>query len=152
MGSAAPWPVDTLMASDDVALRFEHVQKSFRQFASPLQRLRHAFWPVGHSYQTAIRVLSDITFDLPAGQTVAIIGANGAGKSTLLHLAAGLIEASSGSVTAKGRVTALLDLGGSFLPDLTGRENAHFFDRVVDRTDGDPAAVGRAVDPFAETC
>jgi len=81
---------------------------------------------------------------------VAVIGANGVGKSTLLHLVAGLLEPSSGKVEVRGRVTALLDLGGSFLPELSGRENARFYHRLITRDAGDPLARERAVEEFAE--
>lgn len=127
------------MAGDD-ALRFDHVEKSFRLFASPLQRLREAFWPFGGARYVSVPVLHDVTFSVPRGQTVAIIGANGVGKSTLLHLVAGLLEPSSGTVSVNGRVTSLLDLGGSFLPDLTGRENARFFHQTVARGGDETAA------------
>jgi ABC-type polysaccharide/polyol phosphate transport system ATPase subunit len=133
--------MDALMP-DDVALRFDHVEKSFRLFASPLQRLREAFWPFGAASYVPVSVLRDITFEVPRGQTVAIIGANGVGKSTLLHLVAGLLEPSAGTLNVNGRVTSLLDLGGSFLPDLTGRQNARFFHQIVAR--GDDETPGRA--------
>ena len=132
------------------ALCFEHVDKSFRYFHSPLQRLREAFSPFGKTHHVPVPVLHDISFTVPHGQTVAIIGANGVGKSTLLHIVAGLVEPSSGSVTVNGRVTSLLDLGGSFLPDLTGRENAGFFHQIVARGDGDADARERAIEEFAE--
>jgi ABC-type polysaccharide/polyol phosphate transport system ATPase subunit len=61
-----------------------------------------------------------------------------------------LLEPSSGSVTVNGRVTGLLDLGGSFLPDLTGRENARFFHQIVARGNGDTAARARAIEEFAD--
>jgi ABC-type polysaccharide/polyol phosphate transport system ATPase subunit len=132
-----------------VALQFDRVEKSFRLFASPLQRLRDVFWPFGNSHYVTIPVLHEISFTVPRGQTVAIIGANGVGKSTMLHLVAGLLEPTSGSVTVNGRVTSLLDLGGSFLPDLTGRENARFFHQIVARNDGDAAAREKAIEDFA---
>jgi lipopolysaccharide transport system ATP-binding protein len=135
--------VDELMR-DDAALRFDHVEKSFRLFGSPLQRLREVFWPLGGARYLTVPVLRDVSFDVPRGQTVAIIGANGVGKSTLLHLVAGLLEPSSGSVTVHGRVTSLLDLGGSFLPDLTGRENARFYHQIVGRSDEETAASAQA--------
>jgi ABC-type polysaccharide/polyol phosphate transport system ATPase subunit len=134
----------------DVALQFDHVAKSFRHFASPLQRLREAFSPFGKPHHVPVPVLTDINFSVPRGQTVAIIGANGVGKSTMLHLIAGLLEPSSGRVTVNGRVTALLDLGSSFLPDLTGRENARFFHRIIAHGEGDPAARERLVGEFAD--
>jgi lipopolysaccharide transport system ATP-binding protein len=141
--------VDTLMSAR-VAVRFDQVEKSFRYFASPLDRLREAFSPFGGSHHTSVRILHDITFAIPRGQTVAIIGANGVGKSTLLHLVAGLLQPSSGDVTVNGRVTSLLDLGGNFLPDLTGRENARLFHQIVARRNGDVAARERAIEDFAD--
>jgi lipopolysaccharide transport system ATP-binding protein len=133
-----------------VAVRFEQVEKSFRYFASPLLRLREVFSPFGRSHHVPVPVLHDITFSVPRGQTIAIIGANGVGKSTLLHLVAGLVEPSSGTVTVDGRVTGLFDLGGNFLPDLSGRENARFFHRVIAPDGGDPALRERAVEEFAD--
>ncbi|HEV2718750.1 MAG TPA: ABC transporter ATP-binding protein [Thermoanaerobaculia bacterium] len=131
------------------AVRFDHVDKSFRFFSSPLQRLRDVFVPFGRSRYVPVPVLHDITVDIPRGQTVAIIGANGAGKSTMLHLVAGLLEPSAGRVVVDGRVTAILELGGGFLPDLTGRENARFYDRVVGRGRAGAAARERAIEELA---
>ncbi len=131
------------------AVRFDHVEKSFRYFDSPLQRLREVFWPFGGPRHIPVPVLRDVSFAIPRGQTTAIIGANGVGKSTLLHLAAGLLEPSSGAVTANGRVTGLFDLGGTFLPDLTGRENARFFHQIVERGGGNPHAFERAIEELA---
>jgi len=132
------------------AVRFEHVEKSFRAFASPLGRLAETFIPFARPRHRSVPVLRDVSFDVDRGQSVAIIGANGVGKSTILHLVAGLIEPTAGRVTVGGRVTALFDLGGSFLPDLTGRENARFFHQVVARNDSDLESAVRAVEQFAE--
>jgi len=75
-------------------------------------------------------VLKGVSFDLMPGQCVAIIGRNGAGKSTLLSLIANIYKPTSGSVTVRGRVAPLLELGAGFHPDLTGIENV-FFNGVV---------------------
>lgn len=67
--------------------------------------------------------LEQISFGIRRGESVAIIGRNGAGKSTILALVAGVIRPSEGSVRVHERVSPLLELGGGFHPDLTGREN-----------------------------
>jgi lipopolysaccharide transport system ATP-binding protein len=132
------------------AVTFDHVSKSFRYFQSPLQRLRDVLVPFGGGRHTDVHVLRDLTFSVPRRQTLAIVGPNGVGKSTLLHIVAGLVEPTSGTVSVNGRVTGLLDLGGSFLPELTGRENARFFHEIVVR-DGTPFASREAdIEAFAE--
>jgi ABC-2 type transport system ATP-binding protein len=67
--------------------------------------------------------LRDISFDVQEGQTLGLLGHNGSGKSTLLKCIAGILKPSSGSVSARGRMASLLELGAGFHPDLTGREN-----------------------------
>jgi ABC-type polysaccharide/polyol phosphate transport system ATPase subunit len=67
--------------------------------------------------------LKDLSFQVAAQESVAIIGANGAGKSTLLSMVVGLAKPDKGKVEVNGRVAALLELGSGFHPDLTGTEN-----------------------------
>lgn len=67
--------------------------------------------------------IENINFSINKGESVALIGRNGAGKSTSLGLVAGVLKPSSGKVKVTGRVASMLELGGGFHPELTGREN-----------------------------
>ncbi|MBI1785353.1 ABC transporter ATP-binding protein, partial [Candidatus Sumerlaeota bacterium] len=68
-------------------------------------------------------VLRDLTFEIPRGQAVGVIGPNGSGKTTLLKILAGVMNADSGEMKIGGRVGALLEVGAGFHPDLAGEEN-----------------------------
>ena len=67
--------------------------------------------------------LSDVSFTVPKGSTFAVIGRNGSGKSTALKLVAGITKPTSGSVRVDGRISALIELGAGFHPEISGREN-----------------------------
>ena len=69
--------------------------------------------------------VNDVSFELKRGECLGLIGHNGAGKSTLLKMLNGLIKPDKGSITMKGRIGALIELGAGFNPILTGRENIY---------------------------
>jgi len=68
--------------------------------------------------------LRDVSFGLEPGESLALVGPNGAGKTTILKLLANITKPTSGRVTVNGRLSALIELGAGFHPDLTGRDNA----------------------------
>ncbi len=70
-----------------------------------------------------VTALDDISFNVEKGQTLGLIGENGSGKSTMLKIVAGIAKPSSGSVATNGKVSALIELGAGFHPEISGREN-----------------------------
>ena len=75
--------------------------------------------------QGVFEALRGISFDVAAGVTVGVIGRNGSGKSTLLKLVAGIGKPSAGTLVVRGRVSALIELGAGFHPEISGRENVY---------------------------
>lgn len=72
---------------------------------------------------TDFHALSDVSFDVAPGESVALLGFNGSGKSTLLKLISGVLRPDGGQVLTRGRVAGLIEVGAGFHPDLSGREN-----------------------------
>jgi lipopolysaccharide transport system ATP-binding protein len=118
----------------EYSLRLDHVYKRFRR-GEKHDSLRDLIpslvkRAVGRDRDRALApeefwVLNDISFELKRGETLGIIGHNGAGKSTMLKHLSGIMEPTRGSIDVHGRLSALIEVGAGFHPDLTGRENVY---------------------------
>jgi lipopolysaccharide transport system ATP-binding protein len=106
------------------ALSVEGIGKAFNKYARETQRLL-AWFGIASSSVERKWVLQDINFALRPGEAVGLIGLNGAGKSTLLKIITGTLHPTTGKVNINGRVSAILELGMGFHPDLTGRQNVY---------------------------
>jgi lipopolysaccharide transport system ATP-binding protein len=112
----------TETAPPDAAVRAERLSKTYRIYDSAGERLRELLFR--RPRHREFHALSDVSFALPRGKAMGLIGENGAGKSTLLKIVAGTTRASSGRVERRGTVASILELGMGFHPEFTGRENA----------------------------
>lgn len=94
--------------------------------------------------------LRDVSLDVKRGDSMAVIGRNGSGKSTLLGIIAGTIFPTEGRVQTRGRVSAMLELGVGFHPDLTGRENVYLNAALLGMSERDIRARFDAIVAFSE--
>ena len=104
------------------AITVDHVWKKFRRYHERSQTIKERALGRKNRYDE-FWALKDVSFELQPGDTMGIVGANGQGKSTLLKTIAKILVPESGSVTTNGKMSALLEIGTGFHPELTGREN-----------------------------
>src|SRR4026207_1123882 len=91
--------------------------------------------------------LQGVSFNVPAGRTYGIIGRNGSGKSTALKLVAGITKPTTGTVQVRGRISALIELGAGFHPEISGRENVFINGIMLGLTKRE---IGRRFDEIVE--
>ncbi|MEW5774314.1 MAG: ABC transporter ATP-binding protein [Thermodesulfobacteriota bacterium] len=107
----------------DIVVSARGVGKRYKIYSHPIHRLKEALHPLGRSYHTDFWALRDVSFDIPRGQILGILGRNGSGKSTLLQILSSVLVPTEGEVAVQGHISALLELGIGFNPEFSGREN-----------------------------
>jgi ABC-2 type transport system ATP-binding protein len=107
----------------DVALRVHGVTKMFRVHHERTNSLKQLIAGGGRNRYDEFYALRDVSFEVKAGEAFGVIGHNGSGKSTLLKCMAGILTPNAGHIVVNRRMSALLELGAGFHPELSGRDN-----------------------------
>jgi ABC-type polysaccharide/polyol phosphate transport system ATPase subunit len=123
--SSAPALAEAPAPATDSAVKVESLVMTYRTTVEKRPTFKKALMRFGRNERIVrtIEAVRDVSFEVPHGAVLGIIGRNGAGKSTLMRAVAGILPPTGGRVEVQGRVSTLLALGVGFKGDLTGREN-----------------------------
>jgi len=133
----------------EAAIRVDDVNKVFRIYDRPGDRLREAFSFRRAKFHTDFHALKSVSFEVRKGEFLGIVGKNGAGKSTLLKILSRELTPTSGTVTIDGKIS-LLQLGVGFDPELTGIENARFASKLLGYDDDEIEGMIEHIIDFAD--
>lgn len=125
-----------------------NLHKDFKIYDKPQDRLTEII--LRRRKHLIYHVLSDISFAVPDGKSLGIIGDNGAGKTTLLKLLVGTLQPTGGEILIRGRVAALLELGAGFHPEFSGRKNIYLNASLLGVPDANIAQLENDIIEFSE--
>ncbi|HEX4689935.1 MAG TPA: ABC transporter ATP-binding protein [Solirubrobacteraceae bacterium] len=117
--------MSSLSVSDEPRIRVEDVSLTYRTTLERTPTLKSTVLKLGRRERVVreVEAIKNVSFTVPHGQVLGVVGANGAGKSTLMRVMSGILPPTRGRVEVDGRVSTLLALGVGFNRKLTGREN-----------------------------
>lgn len=118
--------MDDIIEVNNVTMRFNLAEEKTDTFKEYILKLLK-----GKLHYTEFLALRNISFQIKRGESVALIGKNGSGKSTMLKIIAGVLYPSEGSVSVRGSIVPLIELGAGFDMDLTARENIYLNGAVL---------------------
>ena len=130
-------------------LEVKNIYKSYRTYNSEIWRIL-SWFGIKHKAIQENYTLKNISFSIKEGEAIGIIGQNGAGKSTLLKIITGTLQATKGEINTNGKISAILELGMGFHPDLSGRQNAYHSAGLMGYTSKQIDAVISDIEDFAE--
>ena len=130
-------------------LEVKNISKSFKEYTSEWARV-FSWFGLKVKPCEEHHILRDINFNIAHGEAIGIVGENGAGKSTLLKMITGTLNPSKGTIQINGRISAILELGMGFHPDLTGRQNVYHSAGLMGFTHEQIEAVMDEIEAFAE--
>ena len=131
-------------------VQFRDVSKSYPIYPTPSARLKELASLNRLSFHRDFWAVRDITFQIHQGETFCIVGENGSGKSTLLQMVAGILHPTSGEISVRGRVAALLELGSGFNPEFSGRDNVYVNAAILGLSRKEISAKFEQIEAFAE--
>lgn len=134
----------------EIAVSVRDLSKKYQMYDKPLDRLKEAFHPQRKAYHREFCALKNVSFELPKGEALGLIGRNGCGKSTLLQLVSGILQPTSGTVLVNGRISALLELGSGFNPEFTGRNNVYMNGALMGFSKNEMDGKFKTIEEFAE--
>jgi ABC-type polysaccharide/polyol phosphate transport system ATPase subunit len=114
-----------------VAIELKNVSKRYRLYNNRKDQALEAILPFIRRSHKDFYAVKEINLKIFQGEIIGIVGRNGSGKSTLMKLIAGVIQPNKGTVTVKGNLVPLLELGSGFHRDFTGYENIYFYTAVL---------------------
>ena len=131
-------------------IEIQNLTKVYRLYKTQGDRLKEALSPTHKKYHQDFFALHSLNFSMKKGEIVGVIGNNGSGKSTLLKLITGIIQPTSGSLRVSHKVTALLELGAGFNPEMSGLDNIYLHANIGGYTKAQIDAKKEAILAFAD--